>query len=236
MRRAFLPFVLLLVLMASPSVAPAAGRSPLWKEIGSSDLGRVQAALAACSAGGNCAINEPDSRGFTLLHTAVLLQRLDVARLLLEAGAEVETHSEKGCTPLQDAVAAGHREAAEVLLAWGADPAAEDAAGMSAIRIAELSGRTSLLEELRRHEKKGFRVRVDPRIVAVALMIASFVAGVAGFAYRRQRRVNLRMHGSEYADAGFSIWRQDRPDHLRPRADVAAAGPATASLSETTPS
>ena len=60
--------------------------------------------------------------GYTLLHLAAYFGRLEVARLLLERGADPNAvaHNESRVTPLHSAVSARHRDVAAVLLAFGA--------------------------------------------------------------------------------------------------------------------
>lgn len=45
---------------------------------------------------------------------------MDVMKVLLKAGANIEDHNENGHTPLMEAASAGHVEVARVLLEYGA--------------------------------------------------------------------------------------------------------------------
>lgn len=45
---------------------------------------------------------------------------MDVVKVLLKAGANIEDHNENGHTPLMEAASAGHVEVARVLLEYGA--------------------------------------------------------------------------------------------------------------------
>lgn len=45
---------------------------------------------------------------------------VDIVKVLLKAGANIEDHNENGHTPLMEAASAGHVEVARVLLEYGA--------------------------------------------------------------------------------------------------------------------
>jgi ankyrin repeat protein len=47
------------------------------------------------------------------------------ARILLEAGADIDAKGDMGCTPLYFAVMGGHVQVAELLVRRGADPDAQ---------------------------------------------------------------------------------------------------------------
>ncbi|NHZ73281.1 MAG: hypothetical protein GWP16_02280, partial [Nitrospirae bacterium] len=64
---------------------------------------------------------EEPSPGWTPLHWAADRGRLETARLLLERGAEVDSHEDRGTTPLLSAVWRGHLDLVELLLENGAD-------------------------------------------------------------------------------------------------------------------
>jgi ankyrin repeat protein len=66
------------------------------------------------------------SGGFTALYFAAQQGYVDVARVLLDAGAEInDSHSEYG-SPLLLAIASGHEVMALFLLNVGADPNVKD--------------------------------------------------------------------------------------------------------------
>lgn len=74
-------------------------------------------------------VNATDSAGRTPLHWAVgrdqerdyELPHVEVARWLLEEGADVAARCNKGCTPLYEAAKAGDTDMCLLLLRWGAD-------------------------------------------------------------------------------------------------------------------
>jgi len=77
--------------------------------------------------------------GWTALHLAAFFGHVDAARILLEAGADIQAISGNSLrnTPLHAATAGKHVDAALFLLANGADPLALDAGGYTPLRIAE---------------------------------------------------------------------------------------------------
>lgn len=56
--------------------------------------------------------------GWTALHEASAVGDLEVVRLLLEAGANVNARSKDGITPLHDAAYSGHYQVREQVLNW----------------------------------------------------------------------------------------------------------------------
>uniref|UniRef100_A0A672IQK3 Ankyrin repeat and KH domain-containing protein 1-like n=1 Tax=Salarias fasciatus TaxID=181472 RepID=A0A672IQK3_SALFA len=65
--------------------------------------------LSLCSLSGNTALTYACAGGF-----------VDVVKVLLKEGANIEDHNENGHTPLMEAASAGHVEVARVLLEYGA--------------------------------------------------------------------------------------------------------------------
>lgn len=80
----------------------------------------------ACSSGNTAAIlrniRNVQSSGFgTLLHTACLNGHVDAIRLLISAGASVDTLDEDDMRPMHRACQSGSLEAVKALLESGAD-------------------------------------------------------------------------------------------------------------------
>jgi ankyrin repeat protein len=76
--------------------------------------------------------------GWTPLHLAAFFGHIDTARVLLDAGADVNAVSQNSLanTPLHAATAGKHSDVALLLLANGANPVAVDAGGYTPIQIA----------------------------------------------------------------------------------------------------
>ena len=66
-------------------------------------------------------VNDSDESGVTLLHYASRYGSLDVARLLIDKGANVNAVNRSGETPLSLAQKGGHLELAQYLIKHGAN-------------------------------------------------------------------------------------------------------------------
>lgn len=78
-------------------------------------------------------LNHKFENGDSLLHLAVHQEKLEVVRLLLEAGADLNANGDHGRTPLYYAVHEKNYEIAKLLLAKGADPNKSDSDGYAPI-------------------------------------------------------------------------------------------------------
>jgi len=87
----------------------------------------------------NVRVRRKDGLGPTPLHLAASRHE-DIAKVLIEAGADVNTLSSSG-SALHAAVCAGNREAAELLVSKGADIDAKDSKGHSALFLAATTWR-----------------------------------------------------------------------------------------------
>jgi len=92
--------------------------------------------------------NDSIQDGKTMLLCAVFWNSLDIAKLLLEHGADPHISDEDGCTPLIDASIEGHVNIAELLLEKGADPNTQDEDGDTPLTIASRDGRTDIADLL----------------------------------------------------------------------------------------
>lgn len=98
---------------------------PLYRPAERGDISKVRALL---DAGADPNANKASYGHMTALHRAALYNRLDVAKLLIERGADVNplayTAFPKGSvgTPLHFAACAGANAVAQLLLERGADP------------------------------------------------------------------------------------------------------------------
>ena len=82
------------------------------------------------------------------LHSAVASRRVEVVRLLVASGADVDAQQQGGYTALQAASLHGMVETASLLLAAGADPSLVNDDGDRARDLAERSGSSAILERL----------------------------------------------------------------------------------------
>ncbi len=91
------------------------------------------------------------------LHSAVAHRDIDraiqMARSLLEKGAEVNAKQSGGFTALHEAALRGNIELTSLLLRWGADPSIKDDEGKSPIDIAGHAGHAEVVSLLR-HPKQ----------------------------------------------------------------------------------
>lgn len=78
--------------------------------------------VAYCLVRLDMAPDQKDNAGYTPLHEASSRGHLDIARLLLQHGANPSETSPSGIRPLHDAVENGDTEIVRLLLSYGADP------------------------------------------------------------------------------------------------------------------
>ena len=90
--------------------------------------------------------------GWTPLHLAAFFGRLDAARLLVEAGADVHAVSRNslGNTPLHAATSGRHSDVALYLLERGASGAAVDSGGYTPLQIASENGLGEIVATIKR--------------------------------------------------------------------------------------
>src|SRR5690606_3846241 len=91
-------------------------------------------------------------RGQTPLAGAAYKGYVDVVRLLLENGAQVNARLPGGKTALRFAAMFDRKEVVELMLAHGADPAITDEEGMTAKAAAQMMGASGTAERLQAPE------------------------------------------------------------------------------------
>ncbi|MEX1170379.1 MAG: ankyrin repeat domain-containing protein [Chloroflexota bacterium] len=83
------------------------------------------------------------------LHSAAAGRQIEICRLLLAGGAEVDARQAGGFTPLHEAARNGDPEMVELFLSAGADPTARTEDGRTAADIAEGSAHPDVARRLR---------------------------------------------------------------------------------------
>jgi ankyrin repeat protein len=128
-----------LLISAGAVVSPPGRTTPLHEAVQARN-----ADMAGFLLSRGAEINSLDEHGNTPLFYAVETRAgtpgLEIARLLLDAGAAPDARSPGGATPLLRAVESGKKEEAALLLSRGADPDAADAAGRTPLSAAQASG------------------------------------------------------------------------------------------------
>ena len=100
------------------------------------------------------AVNAPNDLGYTALHLAIQEGHTDIARLLIEKGADLNVKHSNGWTALHFAVQKGHKEIVVLLLSSGAykadknDINARNCIGETALHVAARLGREEIGDEI----------------------------------------------------------------------------------------
>ncbi|MBV8141187.1 MAG: ankyrin repeat domain-containing protein [Verrucomicrobia bacterium] len=128
---------LLLNRKADPNVEDQTGWTALMKAVYQGNTDCV-AALAARS-------RQEVNRGLLI---AALTGHKEIAKILLDNGAEVDTRAEDGRTPLMLAAAKGDNDLVSFLLSAGADPTCADKSGATAGSFATTKGYKELADRL----------------------------------------------------------------------------------------
>jgi len=150
----------------------------------SSDPAAVQRALAE-----GAAIDSRNRLGETALVVALKRDRADIARTLIEAGADVNQPALNGVTPLMAAAFGGHVEIASMLIERGAHVDAVDRLSKNAMTYAAGEGRTDVVRVL-------LARGVDPnRVYANDLTALMWAAG-----YGRATTVKVLLEAGARAD------------------------------------
>lgn len=79
--------------------------------------------------------DQKDNAGYTPLHEACSRGLVDIARILLQYGANHSETAPSGIRPLHEAVDNGHLEIVRLLLSYGADPLLATYAGLCLFSI-----------------------------------------------------------------------------------------------------
>jgi ankyrin repeat protein len=136
---------------AAPAAKPAPKGDALFVAAEKAQLAVVQKFLAG---GGD--VNAADKQKLTLLNWAAYGGAFEVAKLLIDKGADVNAHlSEKAWTPLMNASAMGFPLIANALIEHGAQVNALDSDGYSALAFAAEKKRADIVRILLAHGADG---------------------------------------------------------------------------------
>jgi ankyrin repeat protein len=164
-QRPLLPAVWTLWLLLAWTSASAAD-TRLADAAANRDIAAVKTLLAAAKVD----VNEPGTDGTPALHWAVRVDDLDMAALLLKAGADAKVANRHGLTPLALATANGSPSMMRALLDAGADPNAVDPANETMLMIA---ARVGVLDSVKLLLQRGARADTkDATYQQTALMVA----------------------------------------------------------------
>lgn len=135
------------VLLADPRVdlelAAPNGNTPLMM---AAFKGNKPAVLALLAKG--AAVNR---KGWSPLHYAAAGGAADIATILIDRGAILDSRAPAGLTPLMMAAREGHESAAAVLLDAGADAALLNSEGLTAARLADRADKPRIVNMIQSH-------------------------------------------------------------------------------------
>ena len=89
-------------------------------------------------------VNTPDERGFTPLILATYLNKMEVAELFINHGAQINAQDASGNTALMGVCFKGYPELAKMLLDNGADATIKNHKGDTAISFARTHGHDAI--------------------------------------------------------------------------------------------
>ena len=124
---------------AAANKKDAEGHSPLINAIKDKDVIKINQLIAD-----GADVNENFS-GFTLLIIALLMNNTEITKVLVVAGANVNTPDKNGATPLIWASTFGNLELVKLLVAKGANVNAKDNMGRTSLKISRDSSRFSVV-------------------------------------------------------------------------------------------
>jgi ankyrin repeat protein len=110
---------------------------------------KPEAARILIDAGASVATVAQNEMRVQPLHSAAAGHQIEICRLLLAAGAEVDARQAGGFTPLHEASQNGDPEMVELFLSAGADPLATTDDGKTAARLAEEANHPDVARRLR---------------------------------------------------------------------------------------
>ena len=109
-------------------------------------------------------VDSAKADGTTLLMDAIYFRESDKARLLIEAGAEVNAENRYGMTPMFLAARAGMADIGILLLSAGVNPNATNAEGETLLMAAAKAGSAPLVRALLTDDFDRMMIGVDPNL------------------------------------------------------------------------
>lgn len=120
----------------------------IWNAAFSGDKDKVQV-LIEKSNNSKELVNSPDNSGYTALHYAARNGYVDICKLLLSRGADIDAQTRSGkVTPLLKAAAAGKAATIKFLIESGAKVDAQDVDGQTALHKVIFNNHTDLAKML----------------------------------------------------------------------------------------
>ena len=146
--------------------------------------------------------------GNTPLHWAAYRGNLQMVRLLVEQGADLNATTVEGYTPLRDAIYKNHNQVFDYLLEHGANPKLRDRRGATLLHWAAAAGEiTNLRLPIDAQDKQGLfpadwaaeagQKREAARYLA-NMVSQDMVTQVGAFLERHPQCVDLRMYNEKY--------------------------------------
>jgi ankyrin repeat protein len=168
MYRRFSLLTILIVAFATTSLF-AAANDALGSAARAGDWDGVKALLAKGARGEQ--VNIPDSDGNRPLHWAIRVDEVEIAQLLIRAGADVRLANRLGVTPLYIAANNGNPVMVRLLLEAGANPNQTDTTGETILMTATRAGNA---ESVRALLDRGADPNVaEPQLQLTALILAA---------------------------------------------------------------
>jgi ankyrin repeat protein len=135
-----------LALLVAPICAWAAARAPLADAAEQADRTRIRTLLKQ-----RVDVNAPQIDGMTALHWATYQDDLEIAELLVKAGASAKAANRYGVTPLSLACTNGSAAMVDLLLKAGAEPNAALPGGETPLMTAARTGALPVVKALLSH-------------------------------------------------------------------------------------